>query len=164
MKSITHYITESNNDSFTFDKTSKQTVTVEYKYNYKITVNDYSWKSDDTGKTFDLTKEDPNEIYQEYPTGKLSIDLDVEFDLIPSTKVESGDENDLFDEVFTSEDFGESVNGWFEMEYDGHSNDINGDLEYSDYIKWTEILEKFAKYYQDEYIQEYIIDISRNCR
>lgn len=162
MKKIIDYISESGKDSFSFTKETKETVKIEYKRNYKITVNEYFWTSDETGEKFDLTKEDPNTIYQEHPTGKLSVDLDVDFDIIPSVKVESSDENELFDEIFTSEDYGDSINGWFTMEYDGNSNDIEGDLSYPDNdIKWSEILEKFAGYYQDEYIQEYIADIIR---
>lgn len=166
MKTITDYINESGKDSFSFTKEEKETVKIDYKYKYEITVNDYFWKSDETGKKYDLTKEDPNTIYQEHPTGYLSVDLDIDFEIIPSVKVEGS--NDNFNDIFTSENISDSVNGWFEMEYDGHSNDIKGDLPLSnyinsDYIEWREILEKFAKYYQDEYIQEYIDEIIREC-
>ena len=80
MKKIIDYISESGKDSFSFTKETKETVKIEYKRNYKITVNEYFWTSDETGEKFDLTKEDPNTIYQEHPTGKLSVDLDVDFE------------------------------------------------------------------------------------
>jgi hypothetical protein len=164
MKKIIDYISESGKDSFSFSKEYKETVKIDYKYNYEITVNEYFWTSDETGEKFDLTKEDPNTIYQEHPTGKLSVDLDVEFDITPSIKIEGSGKDDIFYEMFTREDYGNSINGWFEMEYDGNSNDINGNLSYSDDdIKWSEILEKFASYYQDDYIQEYIAEIIREC-
>ena len=147
-----------------FSSLVKETVHIEYKRNYKITVNEYFWTSDETGEKFDLTKEDPNTIYQEHQTGKLSVDLDVEFEIIPSVKVEGSGKNNMFDEIFTSEDYDDSVNGWFEMTYDGDDNDIKGDLSYpDDDIKWSEILDKFAGYYQDDYIQEYIAEIIREC-
>lgn len=163
MKTINDYINESGKDRFSFTKEEKETVKIEYKYEYDIKVNDYFWKPDETGKKYDLTKEDPNTIYQEHPTGYLSVDLDIDFEIIPSVKVEGSGNDDMFYEIFTPENISDSVNGWFEMEYDGNSNDIKGDLPYSDHIEWREIIEKFAKYYQDEYIQEYINEIIREC-
>lgn len=165
MKTIANYITENrwskDKDSFSFTKESKETVHIEYKHKYEITVNEYFWCDDESGEKYDLTNEDPNTIYQEHPTGTLTVDLDVNLDIVPSVKVEGSE--DLFDEFFTSEDSVDHINGWFEMEYDGNSNKIKGDLPYSDSIKWSEILEKFVGYYQDEYIQEYLTDIIRKC-